>query len=293
MVSCGKTLILMLVALFLTLALLVPSMTNGQITSSYSNNTYINTTAFTLTIYSPDNQTYKSTMPLNFTIEWTEYPDFAPLPSPPAPIMNGVYSYTIDNNPAVTVTSNQSSSDVLDPRGFKVNPTFSYLVNVSNLANGYHKIVITASLSGLSGGSFSFTASSSPVLFLVQHPPNITIFSPQNKSYAVANVSSSSIPLNFTVDKPTSWIGYSLDNQNNMTVAGNSTLTGLTYGLHTLAIYANDTYGNTGSQTINFTVEKPQIEIFGSTMTVAIIVIPIAIVCIAVGLLVYRKKHKH
>ena len=171
MTSYGKTLTLMLVALFLTLALLVPSMTNAQITSSYSNNTYINTTAFTLTIYSPDNQTYKSTMPLNFTIEWTEYPDFAPLPSPPAPIMNGVYSYTIDNNPAVTVTSNQSSSDVLGPKGFKVNPTFSYLVNVSNLADGSHKIVITASLSELSGGgSIHFSAASAPVLFSVQNP---------------------------------------------------------------------------------------------------------------------------
>lgn len=146
-------------------------MTNGQITSSYSNNTNINPVAFTLTIYSPDNQTYESTMPLNFTVDWTTYPDFNGLPSPPAPVMNGVYSYTIDNNSAVTVASNRSSSDVLDTRGFKINPTFSYLVNVSNLTNGYHKIVITASLSELSsGGSIHFSASSSPIFFSVQNP---------------------------------------------------------------------------------------------------------------------------
>lgn len=92
-VSCGKTFTLILVALFLTLALLVPSMANGQITSSYSNNSHINPTAFTLTIYSPENQTYTSTMPLNFTIEWTEYPSFSGLPSPPAPTLDTTYSY--------------------------------------------------------------------------------------------------------------------------------------------------------------------------------------------------------
>jgi hypothetical protein len=81
--------------------------------------------------------------------------------------MNGFYTYTIDNNPTVIVTSNQSSSDVLDGRGFKVNPKFSYLVNVSNLTNGYHEIVIEASIYG---GSISFSASSSPVPFLVQNP---------------------------------------------------------------------------------------------------------------------------
>ncbi len=167
MVSCCKAVTLVLVAIFLTLVFLTPSMTDAQITSSYGNNTYINPTAFTLTIYSPDNQTYNSAMPLNFTVDWTTYPTFT-FPIPPAPILNGVYTYTIDNYPAVTVTSNQSSSDVFGYSNFTVNPTFSYLVNVSNLTNGYHKIVITASLYG--SGYLFFGASSSPVLFLVQNP---------------------------------------------------------------------------------------------------------------------------
>lgn len=161
-----KTLILILVALNLTLALLIPSMTNAQITSSYGNNSHINPTAFTLTIYSPDNQTYKSTMPLNFSIDWTEYPTFT-FPIPPAPKLNGVYSYTIDNNPGVAVTSNKSSSDVFGYSNFTVNPTFSYLVNVSNLTNGYHQIVITASLYG--DENLFFSASSSPIQFLVEN----------------------------------------------------------------------------------------------------------------------------
>jgi hypothetical protein len=155
-------------ALTAILALLIPSMANAQITSSYSNNTNINPVAFTLTIHSPDNnQTYTSLMLLNFTIDWTKYPTFT-FPSPPAPIMKGDYSYTIDNNTAVTVTSNQSSTDSLDPKGFKVNPTFSYLLNVS-LANGYHKIVITADLRDNNGIQY-FKASSDPVFFSIQNP---------------------------------------------------------------------------------------------------------------------------
>ena len=154
------------VVLFLTLVLSITSMTNAQITSSYGNHSDINTTAFTLTIYSPDNQTYTSILPLNFSIDWTAYPVFE-LPSPPAPIPNGVYSYTIDNNPTVYVNSNQSSSDVFYAN-FTVNPSFSYLLNISNLTNGQHKIVITASLYGR--GFFYFSASSSPIQFLVQNP---------------------------------------------------------------------------------------------------------------------------
>ena len=174
----GKATSLVLVTLLLIMAFLIPSIANAQITSSYGNNNYINTTAFALTIYSPDNQTYNSIMPLNFTIEWTTYPTFYGIPSPLAPILNGVYNYTIDDNPAVTVISNQSSNDVFGYSNFKVNPTFSYLVNVSNLTNGYHKIVIAAILYAIGGNStptnfnryLVFGASSSPVQFLVQNP---------------------------------------------------------------------------------------------------------------------------
>jgi hypothetical protein len=111
-------------------------------------------------------------MPLNFTIEWTEYHSFSGLPSPPAPTLDTIYSYTIDNYSAVIVTSNQSSSDIFGYGSgctIVVNPTFSYEVNISNLTNGYHKIVITADLH-MSGSYTSFTASSTPVQFLVQNP---------------------------------------------------------------------------------------------------------------------------
>ena len=62
------------------------------------------------------------------------------------------------------------------------------------------------------------------------------------------------IPLTFAVNGTTSWIGYSLDNQANITVDGNTTLTGLSYGQHSIVVYANDTSGTMGvSKEIFFT----------------------------------------
>ena len=84
-------------------------------------------------------------------------------------------------------------------------------------------------------------------------PPTISIVSPENKTYIAKDV-----PLTFTVSKSTSWIGYSLDGQANVTITGNTTLTGLPDGPHSLVVYATDTYGNTGaSETIYFTTIPP------------------------------------
>ena len=159
-------------ALALMFAFLIPSVANAEFVRSYSSNDpSINYTHFFLRVYSPDNdQTCKSTMLLNFSVEWTDYPFFAGFPSPPAPVMKGLYSYTIDNNPAVTVGSNQSSADQFDLRGFKVNPTFSYLLDVSNLTNGYHKIVITVGLTHNQSYVARYINKDTPIQFLVQNP---------------------------------------------------------------------------------------------------------------------------
>ena len=66
------------------------------------------------------------------------------------------------------------------------------------------------------------------------------------------------VPLVFNVNDSTSWIGFSIDNQANVTIRGNVTLTDLTEGNHTIAIYANDTYGNMGkSDVAYFNVSLP------------------------------------
>jgi C1A family cysteine protease len=73
-------------------------------------------------------------------------------------------------------------------------------------------------------------------------PPSIAILSPQNKTFDADNV-----PLIFTINESTSWMAYSLDGQSNVTITGNTTLTGLSDGAHTVIVYANDTFGNMGA----------------------------------------------
>jgi parallel beta-helix repeat protein len=82
--------------------------------------------------------------------------------------------------------------------------------------------------------------------------PVMTVLSPEDKTYAV----SSDIPLTFRVDKPADWIGYSLNGQAKVTIAGNATLPTLPDGPHYVVVYANDTYGNMGaSNMVHFTVD--------------------------------------
>jgi parallel beta-helix repeat protein len=114
-------------------------------------------------------------------------------------------------------------------------------------------------------------------------PPKISVLSPLNQTY-----NETSVPLVFTVDKQVNWTGYSLDGKQNVTVTGNCTIANVTNGVHSITVYANDTYGNMGaSEIVTFTVAKP--EPFPTTLVIA----PIASVVVGVGLLVYFKKRKH
>jgi outer membrane protein assembly factor BamB len=116
---------------------------------------------------------------------------------------------------------------------------------------------------------------------------DISVLSPKNERYV-----ESSVPLVFSVSNAVSWIGYSLDGKQNITVTGNTTIANLPNGFQTLTIFANDTYGNVASQTVNFTVEKPQNGIVGSTVIIAVTAVPVVVICLIVGLLFYRRHRK-
>jgi len=112
----------------------------------------------------------------------------------------------------------------------------------------------------------------------------IEVHLPANKTF-----DTSSVPLNFTVEEPVSQVKYSLDFQENVTVSGNSTLTGLSNGEHKVTVYARDYAGNVGSsETTAFTVAKP--EPFPTLLVAATFVIVVAVVIVAA--LVYWKKSK-
>lgn len=102
---------------------------------------------------------------------------------------------------------------------------------------------------------FGFRNSTSTSVLVLQDetPPVINIISPENRTYVLDSVS-----LTFNINEPTSWICYSLDGHTNVTIDGNTTLTGFFDGLHRVVVYANDSANNTGSSSIiHFTVMAP------------------------------------
>ena len=114
--------------------------------------------------------------------------------------------------------------------------------------------------------------------------PAVQVVSLENNvAYSGADVS-----LIFTLNKAASWMAYSLDGQDNITVTGNVTLAGLSDGLHNVTVYAEDSLGNMGaSETIVFNVASPF-----PTVPVAVVSGASAI-AIAAGLLIYFKKRKY
>lgn len=78
----------------------------------------------------------------------------------------------------------------------------------------------------------------------------INIIMPGNTTYRGTNIT-----LTFTVDFSTSWMGYSLDDNANVTTTENITLTDLSYSSHHIIIFANDTSGNMySSAKVYFTI---------------------------------------
>jgi nitroreductase len=89
--------------------------------------------------------------------------------------------------------------------------------------------------------------------------PAISIVLPENETYSTNDVA-----LTFSVGEPYSWIGYSLDDRANVTISGNTTLSGVPDGFHHVLVYANDTAGNMGvSSTVYFAVDTAGPEISG------------------------------
>ena len=110
-------------------------------------------------------------------------------------------------------------------------------------------------------------------------PPTVTVRSPEGKTYETSNV-----PLIITVNEPVLRITYSLDGQPEVSILGNTTLSGLAIGEHSLTVSAQDLAGLVGSSgTFHFTVAAR----FPIELVVAGIVIAGIVV---VGFLAYVKK---
>jgi hypothetical protein len=166
------------------------------------------------------------------------------------------------------------------------NAQSSLSYNLTNIPYGHQQIQVTASCGGYEWGisvysSFS-TTSSYTLDFTVEAPPAISTISPENQTY-----NSKSIPLLFCVNGDYASLEYSLDNLANVTIAGNTTLTGLSYGYPSLVVYADDTFGNTvASKTIYFTIAQQGV----NPLYLFPILVVIFVIVLLIALIIYRKR---
>jgi hypothetical protein len=152
----------------------------------------------------------------------------------------------------------------------------SFNFTLKELTEGSHTLVAYAE------DTFGNMGTSDSVNFVVDtKTPNVTIVSIENRTYDSANV-----PLNFAVNESVSRIAYSLDGKANASISGNSTLTGLSNGVHNVTVYAWDEAGNVAvSETMAFSVAV-------SFPTLPVVFAFVVGVVVVAGLLVYFKKRK-
>ena len=117
-------------------------------------------------------------------------------------------------------------------------------------------------------------------------PPFITVLSPES-----GTLTSNEVSLTFTVNESTPWMAYSLDGQENQSIAGNTTLFDLADGLHNLVVYAEDASGNVGaSEIVQFTVETSEPEPLPEPFPIWAVVVILIVAGAAATLLIYFTK---
>ncbi len=167
-----------------------------------------------------------------------------------------------------------------------------YSATLTSLSEGWHTIKVVALGENLQGKSGTDTAS---VTFLVDvAAPVVSVLSPKNMTYTAFH-----IPLNFTLSEEARWIGYSLDGQVPVTVSGNTTLAGISEGVHRLTVYANDSVGRKGSsEAVFFSVKQETKEIFVDEpesfpwLSFATVSLAVAAFVVVVTAVVYSRKRK-
>lgn len=193
--------------------------------------------------------------------------------TPPAVVLLSPENKTYPTkNVPLTMTVGESTSWIGYSLDRRMNVTVNGNTTLIGLSDSVHTIRVYAN------DTAGNMASSEMVYFTVDTlPPHIEVLSPEMRQY-----NTTSVLLSIRINEGTSWIGYSLDGQANVTTAGNATLSSLSDGLHGVIVYAVDTMGNVAMAEIWFTVATPdpfpQIFLLG---------IAAVIVGVAAALLIY------
>jgi len=200
-------------------------------------------------------------------------------------------SYSVDNGSIQRIPNLEKVSEESVPQGTILLPpyikvTYTGTLVLNDLSEGNHWVTIYQGYQYTGRWARYEIEVWATAEFLIDASPPIL------KILESTNTSSQQVTLNFTINEPASWIAYSLDQQTNITISGNTTLAGLYEGSHNLIVYANDTAGNmVSSQTIYFTIGTESVpESFPTAIAAATSGASAAII---VALLVYFKKRKH
>jgi hypothetical protein len=165
---------------------------------------------------------------------------------------------------------------------------FNYYVNLT-LNQGSHTLQVYGNASGYIFSPISGTTEYVPITGWSDIVNFTTLPVTPTVEVQPLEINGTALTLSFTVDEPVSKLTYSLDDQDNVSIAGNTTITNLPYGHHELIVYATNPVGNIGaSQTISFEVPEPF-----PTMSVVVISVVAVVAVVGVGLLVYFMKRKH
>jgi hypothetical protein len=187
------------------------------------------------------------------------------------------FSYSLDGQEQQVI----ENITIISETGLPINPTF-YKASLNgscdlyNLSEGTHNVTIYQT-------AYDRIIGSTTVGFTIDTTaPIVSVASTKSK------VHSSEVSLNFTVNEQTAWVGYSLDGQDNITLTGNTTLTELSGGKHSIIVYATDQAGNTGSSKTIFSINGI-LEEFLTTEPVFVIVM---LALIGASIIVYFVKFK-
>jgi hypothetical protein len=236
-----------------------------------------------ISVYSPENNIICSNVHLNVTVSLPQSSTAS------FTFLHGVYYEADWLQNRTYLYFSYGLSDEIRSDNPPERQYFAYSDVLTGVPEGNHTLVMYA----FGGGWYPpqdmkqsgfFIEGNLTVFFTVDNTsPEISSISIKHETYYSTN-----LPLQFVVNEPLSKITYSLDGQPNIVTAGNATLTNLTYGSHSIAVFATDKAGNVGAvQNVYFTIKE--FEPFPITLVAVSIV---TVIVVVVGLIVYFRKHK-
>jgi hypothetical protein len=248
-----------------------------------------------LTVQSPESKVHtQNSIPVEFTVNNFTVPTCSWLADPVWHLyLDSGFTFLLDAQ-AVNLPVVYSVSENNNQR------TYHCRTQLPDLPEGTHllTIIVTAESGARSSSYYAtnfFRAVKQLVNFTVDaSAPHVSIFS--LKPAEIYN--STMLPLDFTVSEPTASLSYSLDGWASVVIAGNTTLSGLVEGKHTIVVEAEDLAGSVGSSSpVTFTVEAAgteqpggyQPEPFPTTLLISAVVVAAVV---SFGLVAYFLSRK-